>query len=216
MADIERLAVLVPAVGDKSMMAGPDHPMRVVTREVAFDPVGWTPERSAKVAELFDALAPGWHTHDASGRDDPLLDALARGNVPTGRALELGSGTGFGTRHLVGHFTEVVALDLSMAMLALAPPETGVRVQGDAVALPVADDSVDAVVLVNALLFPAEVDRVLRPGGVVVWVNTIGDQTPIHLPADDVAEALPGEWAGVESEASWGTWTVLHRSHSVR
>ena len=48
--------------------------------------------------------------------------------------------------------------------------------------------------------------------GVVVWVNSSGSQTPIHLPAADVAAALPGAWAGVESGAGEGLWCVLRRA----
>jgi len=42
-------------------------------------------------------------------------------------------------------------------------------------------------------------------------VNSLGECTPIHLPAEDVARALPGEWAGTAAEAGWGTWCVLRR-----
>ena len=73
-------------------------------------------------------------------------------------------------------------------------------------------DAFDAVLMVNMLLFPSEVDRVLAPDGVVVWVNTRGDQTPIHLPPDDVATALPGEWTGVTARAGAGLWATLRRS----
>ena len=69
----------------------------------------------------------------------------------------------------------------------------------------------DAIVLVNCFLFPDEVDRVLAPGGVVVWVNSSGSETPIHLPPQDVVEALPGRWEGVESTAGIGIWSVLWR-----
>lgn len=66
--------------------------------------------------------------------------------------------------------------------------------------------------LVNAFLFPAEIDRVLAPRGVVVWVNTSGASTPIHLPAEEVEAALPGRWEAVASEAAGGTWAVLTRA----
>ncbi len=66
-------------------------------------------------------------------------------------------------------------------------------VRADASVLPFADDCFDAILLINMLLFPAEVDRLLRPDGVVVWVNTLDDQTPIHLPPADVLDALPGD-----------------------
>ena len=80
--------------------------------------------------------------------------------------------------------------------------------------LPLADDSADVVLMINMLLFPAEVDRVLRPDGHVVWVNTLGDQTPIHLAPDDVAAALPGDWHGTTSFAGTGLWAVLRRMGS--
>ena len=78
-------------------------------------------------------------------------------------------------------------------------------------ACPLADGVADAVVLVNCFLFPAEVDRVLGPDGVVVWVNSSGAQTPIHLTADEVAGRAAGSWTGVTSAAGVGLWTVLHR-----
>jgi hypothetical protein len=97
-------------------------------------------------------------------------------------------------------------------MLARAPADAGLRVRGDGVALPLPDGSVDALVLINAFLFPAEARRVVAPAGVVVWVNTSGDGTPIYLSAEDVLLALGDGWEGRASEAALGTWTVLRRS----
>ena len=81
----------------------------------------------------------------------------------------------------------------------------------DAAALPIPDVSIDVAVLMNAFLFADELDRVLAPDGVVVWASAIGADTPIYLPADDVAAALPGAWSGVWAEAGDGTWAVLRR-----
>ncbi len=217
---IDRLERVIPPPAEEREGAGADHPMRIVTRDVAFSPERWTPERRAKVAELFDGLAPEWHTRGTPGRLSQLHDALDRGlpavgwTAPPGaaRCLEVGSGTGLFTAILSDRFGTVVALDLAIEMLRLAPPRAGSRLQGDASDLPLVDGSIDVLVLVNALLFPAEVDRVLAPSGAVVWVNSRGDRTPIHLPVADVAAALPGAWEGVESEADEGTWGVLHRS----
>ena len=144
-----------------------------------------------------------------------MADALDRGLAaapsPALRStcVEIGSGTGFATGLLAERFPMVLAVDLSAAMLARAPRGPGHRVRADAAHLPVADRSVDVAVLVNALLFPTELCRVLESHAVVVWVNTSGDQTPIHLPADDVAAALPGDWDGVASTAGSGTWCVV-------
>jgi SAM-dependent methyltransferase len=129
-----------------------------------------------------------------------------------GRALEIGSGTGLGTAWLSARYDLLVAVELSSEMLRHSPPDPASKVQADAAALPVASGSVDAVILVNMLLFPAEVARVLKPDGALVWVNTSGDRTPIHLSADEVDEAMPGDWNGLASEAAWGTWAVLRRA----
>jgi hypothetical protein len=46
----------------------------------------------------------------------------------------------------------------------------------------------------------------------VVWVNSRGTGTPIHLLASEVDAALPGAWTGVASTAGWGTWSVHWRT----
>ncbi len=207
---VERLA---PAAGARRAepFAGPDHPIRKATRQIAFDGA-WDSVRARKFEKLFDGLAPGWTAeHVDPVRVAPVIDALDRGDVPIGgRWLELGSGTGAGTGVLAETVGSVVALDLSAVMLANAPA-VAPRVQGDASALPFPDDRFDAVLMVNMVLFPGEVDRVLAPDGMVVWVNTLGDQTPIHLPIDDVVAALPGAWSAVTADAGTGFWGALRR-----
>ena len=190
----------------------PPHPMRVVTRQVAFEPGGWTAERRAKVADLFDGLAPSWHEHrNDPQRTAPLEDAYQRGDIPRGGVcLEVGSGDGQNTAFLAGHHDLVVAADLSIEMLRHAPAGVGARVRADTSATPLRGAAADVVVLVNALLFPAEMTRVASRA--IVWVNTAGDLTPIHLGAEEVATALPGDWRGVASSAGWGTWAVFTRA----
>jgi SAM-dependent methyltransferase len=103
-------------------------------------------------------------------------------------------------------------MDLSAQMLARAPADAGFRVRADAARLPLPDGSVDAAVLVNMMLFADEIARVLAPAGRLVWVNTSGEQTPIHLPSEEVHDALPGRWTGVASRAGRATWAVLWRA----
>jgi ubiquinone/menaquinone biosynthesis C-methylase UbiE len=219
---IDFLKTVVPPAPDRPQMAGPEHPMRKVTRQVAFEPGGWTPERAEKVAQLFDTMAPQWSERTSQERQDVLRDALRRGSLRHlrhlredaecgGLCVEIGSGTGSSTDDLAKSFERVVALDLSRQMLRHAPDGPGMKVQADAFRLPVADGTADAIVLVNALLFPDEMARVLAPSGTLVWVNSLGDRTPIHLTAEEVEQALPGEWDGVAAEAGWGTWTTLSR-----
>ena len=211
-----------------------DHPMRQVTRAVARDAAAWSPQMAHRVTETFDGLAAEWHTRLRPDRTAGLEDAFARGWPPTPAGappthrgaqtspftgagvgevcLELGSGTGFTTPWLAERFPIVLAVDLSAQMLARAPAASGLRVRADGARLPLRDGAVDVAVLVNALLFPAELDRVLAPSGTLVWVNTSGASTPIHLPAEDVEAALPGAWDGVASQAGAATWTVLRRA----
>ncbi len=212
---IRFLSRVVPCAPDRPEFAGPDHPMRKVVQQVAFEPGGWTPERAAKIAGLFDALAPEWHKRNSGERREPLLDALSRAEIETagsGVCLEIGSGTGSSTPDLAERFNVVIALDLSREMLRRAPAQPGLRLNADAATLPIADGAACCVVLVNALLFPREMARVLAPGGSLLWVNSLGDRTPIHLPAEDVEKALPGNWNGLAADAGWGTWCALRRA----
>jgi hypothetical protein len=212
---LRHLDRVIPAEPDRPEVAGPGHPMQAVTRQIAFEPTGWDPTRRAKVAKLFDDLAPTWHEREELARLDPLTDALDRGGpFPTtaGPCLELGSGVGLMTPTLTARFDTVIAVDLSLEMLARAAATTP-RVLTDSAALPFADHGAGAVVLVNMFLFPTEIDRVLADDGVLLWVSTLGENTPIYLPPADVAAAMPGEaWHGVTAEAGWGTWAVLRRA----
>ncbi|MEM9653396.1 MAG: class I SAM-dependent methyltransferase [Actinomycetota bacterium] len=193
-------------------VGGPDHPMRAVTREVAFE-AGWSAGRARKVAELFDGLAEGWAARpDDPVKQAPILDGLARGSVNLdGQWLELGSGAGAGTMALRRRVDRVVAADLSLEMLLNAPAELAPRIRADAARLPFADDRFDGILMVNMLLFPNEVDRVLAPGGTLLWVNTLGDRTPIHLSGEELLAALPGSWSGSTARSGSGFWAAVGR-----
>lgn len=202
-----------PDAREPEPFAGTDHPMRRLTRAIAFGEA-WKRDDADRVTAVFDQLARSWsEEHVDPVKASVLHDAIDRGRVPLGGLwLELGSGTGAGTRILHELGVSHVAVDLSWEMLANAPGELAPRVRADASNTPFRENAFDAILLINMLLFPTEVDRVLAPHGVIVWVNTLGDQTPIHLPPDDVADALPGTWSGVASQAGTGLWSVLRRS----
>ena len=201
-----------PDASDPAPFAGPDHPIRQVTRAVAFGEE-WTPEQATFMSDLFDGLAPEWSAdHVDATKAAPVRDAIDRGALPmSGDWLECGSGTGAGALVLHDQVGSLVCTDLSTGMLSEAP-DVAPRVQSDASKLPFPTNAFDVVVLINMLLFPSEVDRVLRSAGSLLWVNTLGDQTPIHLPAADVLEALPGEWQGTTAAAGTGLWLVATRA----
>ncbi|MGA9276228.1 class I SAM-dependent methyltransferase [Ilumatobacter sp.] len=201
-----------PGATEPEPFAGPDHPMRRLTRATAFGGP-WTDEDAARVQKIFDGLAPTWSAdHVDPTKNAPIADALDRGGVPVDADwLEVGSGTGAGARIVAPSVGSLVCCDLSAEMLRHAP-DLAPRVRADASTLPFSDRSFDVVLLVNMLLFPAEVDRVLRSEGAVVWVNTLGDQTPIHLPPSDVIDALPGVWTGMTAAAGTGFWLTARRA----
>lgn len=210
----------LPAITIEGQAPGqgtPDHPMRIVTRRAAgLEAGGWTDEVRRDVAKYFDDMAEDWESRTTPERVAVVVDALTRGldalPPPDGMAVEVGSGTGTYSAMLARHFRTVMAVDLSMEMLIRAPGAPAHRVQADGSALPFRDKAAAAVVLINAFLFPSEVARVLSADGIVVWVNTAGEQTPIYLPVNELVERLPGAWDGVTSRAGEGLWCVLRRA----
>ncbi|CQH56128.1 probable S-adenosylmethionine-dependent methyltransferase [Halobacterium hubeiense] len=126
-----------------------------------------------RFAPVYDLAMP------AADRGD-LAAGLAAAERPVERVLDVGGGTGRAARALARDTEEVpgrdvTVVDASARMLAEARGAGLSAVRGDAAELPFRDDSVDAVVVVDALHhFPdrdgalAEAKRVLRPGGVLV------------------------------------------------
>lgn len=200
-----------PGATEPEPFAGPDNPMRMMTRATAFGEA-WTPANSSRVQEIFDGMAESWsETHVDPVKAAPVEDALDRGDLPLdGRWLEVGSGTGAGARILDGRVESLICTDLAAEMLRHAP-DLSPRVRADASELPFPDRSFDAILLINMLLFPTEIDRLLRSAGSILWVNTLGDQTPIHLPPFDVLDALPGAWTGFTARAGTGFWLTARR-----
>lgn len=193
--------------------------MRVMTRRIAgLEPGDWDDDAEQLVRKTFDTLAAEWHTKTSRERTAVVDDALTRGldrlASSTALSVEVGSGIGTYSPLLAARFDVVVSVELSWEMLKRADDST-CRVQGDGGRLPLRDGSADAVVLINAFLFPAELDRVLAPSGLVLWVNSSGEETPIYLSFEEVAAALPFPVVGVASRAGSGTWCALARTRSV-
>lgn len=118
-------------------------------------------------------------------RDRVLAGARLREGV---RVLDVGAGTGLlavEARRRVGEFGRVIALDISTdALAAFARRGIGLSlIAGDAIALPLPDESVDVVVMRSALIYVSdklraatEFHRVLRPGGRVSLFEPINSQ----------------------------------------
>ncbi|MBJ31519.1 MAG: hypothetical protein CL466_08920 [Acidimicrobiaceae bacterium] len=198
-----------------------NHRMRQITELVAADGT-WDEGLVGEVRGLFDSLAPDWTaTRDHPTRNAPVLDALDRGGVERGAlagwtVLELGAGTCISARDLVGRFDTFVAADLSWGMLSHAVDGSPPLVCTDGSSLPLADGVLDVLVLQNMFLFAAEVDRCLALDGALVWVNSRGPETPIHLSTGAVVDALEvatdTDWDAVDSTVGEATWAVVRRA----
>jgi ubiquinone/menaquinone biosynthesis C-methylase UbiE len=121
---------------------------------------------------FFDALARVYDTLAPATDPEPIRAGLARADRPVERVLDLAGGAGRAARAVDA---PVVVLDAAPGMLRRAAQRGHDAVAGDAARLPLRADAVDAVVVLDAfhhLPDPdatlAEVERVLRPGGVLV------------------------------------------------
>lgn len=125
-------------------------------------------------------------------------EARLLGDVTGRRILEIGAGSAPCSAWLAEQGAEVVASDLSLAMLTAGPTDLP-RVQADARHLPFATDSFDAVFTSYGVIpFVAdlaavhrEVARVLRPGG--VWVFSTTHPVRWAFPDDPGPEGLTAQ-----------------------
>lgn len=144
-----------------------------------------------------------------------LLDHLVPIRVAPLRVLDLGAGTGLGTRELAKRYpkAEVVALDFALAMLRRArraAPRFLSRqrfVAGDAERLPFARQCFD-LVHSNLLLHwcddpplaLGEVARVTKPGGLLV-LSTLGP---------DTLQELKESWLAIDTDAHVHDFPDMH------
>jgi demethylmenaquinone methyltransferase/2-methoxy-6-polyprenyl-1,4-benzoquinol methylase len=119
-----------------------------------------------RIAPLFDLVMP-------APDNGSLTDGFALAARPVERVLDLGGGTGRVAGRL--DVAETFVVDPARGMLSHAVSQGIESLQGDGRSLPLATESVDAVVVVDALHHMpdqrrvlAEVARVLAPGGVLV------------------------------------------------
>lgn len=139
-------------------------------------------EKRAAVRTLFDTIAPrydlvnrimtfrmdvGWRKH--------AVQSLELGDNSS--VLDLACGTGDFCRELTKRGHSTLGIDLSLGMLQSAQTDAPLA-QGDLLALPVADNSVDAAVcgfalrnLVDLETFFVELARVVRPGGRIALLD---------------------------------------------
>jgi ubiquinone/menaquinone biosynthesis C-methylase UbiE len=142
------------------------------------------------VRKQFDAIAGTWDDLRSPGHLAAFERALEDVTPAPARALDLGTGTGQGAFAIARRFPEanVVGVDLAERMLAEAerktPPDLRDRVafeRGDASSLPYPDGSFDLVAHANMIPFFDELERIVAPGGQVLFAFSVGASTPIYV-----------------------------------
>jgi SAM-dependent methyltransferase len=124
-----------------------------------------------RVAAEYDLGRPSW----------PAAAVETAGLPRSATVLDLGAGTGKLTRVLLDHFDRVIAVEPLAGMRALVPPAADVR-EGAAEAIPLPDESVDAVFCGESFHWfdwpraIPEIARVLRPRGLLVLMWNRGPE----------------------------------------
>ncbi|MBX0321519.1 class I SAM-dependent methyltransferase [Halomicroarcula sp. F13] len=121
----------------------------------------------------FDRFAPLYDLVMPPARASKLRRGLALATREVDRVVDVGGGPGRAIRRL--DLPERIVVDAAPGMLRRARSHGLVAIAGDAGRLPLATESADAVLIVDALHHMPAVDavfaeaaRVLRPGGVLV------------------------------------------------
>jgi demethylmenaquinone methyltransferase/2-methoxy-6-polyprenyl-1,4-benzoquinol methylase len=137
-------------------------------------------KRPAEVAAMFDRVAGRYdltNTVLSGGLDAGWRRATreALGARPGQTVLDVAAGTAVSTVELAAAGVRAIACDFSQGMLRAGASRPVPKVAGDAMALPLADASVDGVVISFGLRNVAdpqaalrEFSRVTRPGGTLV------------------------------------------------
>ena len=114
------------------------------------------------------------------------IEKYRRNLIPAARGtvLEIGVGSGLNLRHYGAEVTRVVGLDPSRRLLSMARPRARAAkppvdlMEGSATAIPLGDASIDTLVMTwtlcsipDPLAALGEMRRVLRPGGVLLFIE---------------------------------------------
>jgi ubiquinone/menaquinone biosynthesis C-methylase UbiE len=193
-------------------------------RLVARAPRAWRLIRRP-TQRFFDSLAAGWDTRVQPDSPEHLAALFAGVDslpAPPERIIDLGTGTGAAALALARRFREarVEGVDISERMVMAAREKTtddlADRVRfsvGDAAALSLQAESFDLVTQVSVPVFFDQISRLLRAGGHVIVVSSLGKATPYHLPNGVLRRQFErrGFRTVAAGEAGTGTFFVAKR-----
>jgi ubiquinone/menaquinone biosynthesis C-methylase UbiE len=176
------------------------------------------------VAGAYSAVAEAW-TGGPSRLYDRLADVLVGAStVPLRGAsvLDLGSGTGAGSRAALAVGARVVAVDLAIGMLRVDQGQRPPATVGDLRALPFASGTFDVALApfsLNHLVEPAagvsEAARVIRSGGMLLASTYAADDDhPARAAVDQALRDLgwrPPAWY-LEVKAAMTSWGTVDRA----
>lgn len=166
---------------------------------------------------IFDRFSPLYDRLKPATDRSKLEPGLALAERDVERVLDVGGGSGQGVRGL--DVPEPIVADAALGMLQRAASRGVGAVASDAARLPFVDESVDAVLILDALHHMGdpssvieEAARVLRPGGVLVVLEF--DPTRLlgralvageHLVGMDSVFFAPGDLEGLVRQSGLAT-----------
>lgn len=165
--------------------------------------------RKRRSREFFDRIAGSYGALTEPGGGWPALAAGLAAGFANREVADLGSGEGVLTLLLARYAAHVTAVDLSPKMLRLVEDQAAgaglgerVRVaEGDIESLPLADASMDAAFLSQALHHAAspeqavrEAGRILKPGGLLIILDLVRHEQ------DWVREQWADQWLGFDED----------------
>ena len=129
---------------------------------------------------------------------------------PGRTVVDLAAGSGKLTRPLAALGCEVIAIEPVAEMRAAIGPSAARALDGTAEAMPVPDDSADAVTVGQAFHWfdgpkaLAEIERVLRPGGALalVWNRRPSERSALHAEISEMIAPYRGD-APAHASGAW-------------
>ncbi|MFI6941174.1 class I SAM-dependent methyltransferase [Streptomyces sp. NPDC050418] len=192
------------------------HPSRHAQRQVLDGQLGGE-EGWSRLRTIYAEQAPEWRdwTQLQPGYAQSVADGL-REVKDAPWAVEVCCGTGEATSEVRARFTKVVACDVNLAMLrgrdTGAPQDGVVWIAADVRSLPFADRSVPLMVALNGVFNPEEIERVIVPGGQVLWCTSFREGTPLYVSPGEMGDRLGSGWTGRTGLSGFGQWTLLTRT----